>query len=154
MIASCKSQERDSNNIQDGSSIDTPSTAMHKPETALLAYVNDSTTEFSAFLVKFISDIATQQSSIDIKLRQSHIDVNAEPEPKAIHKEQLLNEVKFPIFPLDSTRQQQKLVYNVDSTTHDSIVVTLQKPDTDYQIKYHFHRKSKWILDWIEDQSL
>lgn len=127
---------------------------------ALKPVVTDSlpkggfTTDFDSFLVEFGSSIEIQHHSVKVNLKHSSMDMDAEPEPRMIDKIVPIHEVVFPVFPLDSTRQVRNLLHEVSKVSEDSVIVTLHKPDTDYQVNYHFHRDQQWVLDWVEDQSL
>lgn len=44
--------------------------------------------------------------------------------------------------------------FQIDSASAGKASVTLTKPDTGYQVRYHFKKNGCWILERIEDWSI
>ena len=110
---------------------------------------------FSKFLYVFSENISVQKAFTKNPLEKLQLDLDANPEPKPFTTFLDHEKVTFPILPDQSYRHKNNLVFHTKKADRKTVLVSLQKPDTDYQILYHFKQNdSCWILERIEDWSL
>ncbi|KJV29136.1 hypothetical protein VI08_16255 [Luteibacter yeojuensis] len=110
---------------------------------------------FDGFLKQFTDDPAVQKRYIADPLESDTVDANAEPEPAPVKKMLSKAEVTFPVIP-DSARQgKDGLVMKKTAEGDTGYAVELAKPDTDYQMTFHFRSADGcWQLVRTEDDSL
>jgi hypothetical protein len=110
---------------------------------------------FDGFLKQFTDDPAVQKRYIADPLESDTVDANAEPEPAPVKKMLPKAEVTFPVIP-DSARQgKDGLVMKKTAEGDTGYAVELAKPDTDYQMTFHFRSADGcWQLVRTEDDSL
>ncbi|WP_331646027.1 hypothetical protein [Luteibacter sp.] len=110
---------------------------------------------FDDFLPKFSDDVSVQKRYIVDPLESDTIDANAEPEPAPVKKMLTKDQITFPVMP-DSARQHKDgLVLKKTPEGDAGFAVELAKPDTDYQMTFHFRSaEGCWQLYRTEDDSL
>jgi hypothetical protein len=110
---------------------------------------------FDGFLKQFTDDPAVQKRYIADPLESDTVDANAEPEPAPVKKMLPKAEVTFPVIP-DSARQgKDGFVMKKTAEGDTGYAVELAKPDTDYQMTFHFRSADGcWQLVRTEDDSL
>jgi hypothetical protein len=111
-------------------------------------------TDFDGFLARFENDVAIQKAYTTIPLESSSIDPNAEPEPKAVVKQLAESEITFPVMPTRDKQDKDGLKSKRTDVSPTEITVQLTKPDTDYQMSFHFRNDGCWHLYRVEDESL
>jgi len=110
---------------------------------------------FDGFLPKFMDDVSIQKQYTADPLESDTIDPNADPEPAPVKKMLTKDQVTFPVIP-DSARQKKDgLVLKQSPEGDGGFAVELAKPDTDYQMTFHFRSaEGCWQLHRTEDDSL
>ncbi|MEW5745784.1 MAG: hypothetical protein AB1805_10165 [Nitrospirota bacterium] len=112
---------------------------------------------FEDFLSKFETDRSFQEENTVFPLKHSFVDLNADPEPRAVNKPLSKTEVTErinPIFPSPAAQRKVPFVRVIKSPTQTRSIVQLEKPDTGYLLIYHFHKIGKcWRLVEFEDAS-
>lgn len=111
-------------------------------------------TDFLIFLNAFADGEKVQRAFTAYPLRKQQLDPDAEPEPRPVTRWLKRQEVGFPVIPPSVERAKDSLELRVVEVSGDKAKVTLEKPDTDYQVSYFFDRKDCWRLVGIEDWSL
>lgn len=111
-------------------------------------------TEFDSFFKQFESDVAIQKAYTSVPLESSSIDPNAQPEPKAIIKRLSQSEITFPVIPGKDRQNKDGLKLKRTDVSPTEVTVQLSKPDTDYQMSFHFRSEGCWHLYRVEDESL
>ncbi|MGA3846516.1 hypothetical protein ACI2UC_23255 [Ralstonia nicotianae] len=111
-------------------------------------------TNFPQFLHKFSDDKNTQKSFTKYPLKKYQLDFDVAPDPRRVVHNLDRHQIQFPVIPSSLERAKQQLKLRIDNVSSSEAKVTLFKPDTDYQISYHFKKNSCWTLEKIEDWSL
>ena len=119
---------------------------------------NPCSSSFNEFLSNFEKSSKFQLENISYPLKYSYIEPNAIPEPKTINtlksKDDLASRKK-PIYPTTTEQQQIPLVKKIHSKSQVNKIIQLHKPDTDYNVKYHFKKIGLcWKLVMFESHSL
>ena len=113
---------------------------------------------FEDFLSRFEANRPFQEENIIFPLKHSFVDAAADPEPKVIDKPLSKSEVAKRVTPVFPSRTEQKRVpfeKVIKSPAPERMSVRLQKPDTGYQLIYHFEKRSGcWKLVEFEDASI
>jgi len=107
--------------------------------------------DFPAFLDAFVDSTEIQQAFTTKPLQVDSLDSNAEPEPEVVST--MVSDVTFPVIPSKEEQTSEGMLLSVERAVDDAIV-TLEKPDTDYQVRYHFRIEKCWLLVRKEDKSL
>lgn len=107
--------------------------------------------EFPTFLDAFMSSIEVQKTFTASPLQIDTLDANAEPEPKVIST--MSAEITFPVMPDRKKQSEEGLTLSVERPAAKPIV-KLERPDTDYQVLYHFRKEGCWMLYRKEDKSI
>ena len=111
-------------------------------------------TDFSVFIRAFANDVNIQKTFTKYPLKYQRVDLDSEPDPKAITQELNRNQIQFPILALHEERVNHSLEIQIDNINTNNAEITLFKPDTDYQITYHFIKNFCWYLVFVDNQSL
>lgn len=110
--------------------------------------------DFSQFLIAFEASAEVQKRFTALPLQSDSIDAGAEPEPRTVTRGLRPPEL---IFPLMHTAQQQRdegLTLSRQKLD-GQMVVTVSKPDTDYQVSYYFRQNAGcWQLYRKFDESI
>ncbi len=109
--------------------------------------------EFAPFLVAYANDIAVQRAHTLVPLKSKYL-VDGDPDPKAVVKMLAKNQIVFPVMPLKAERVRTPLQMEVKALSATSAKVTLEKPDTDYVLSYHFRKNPCWQLVLMDNASL
>jgi hypothetical protein len=113
---------------------------------------------FEDFLSRFEANRPFQEENIIFPLKHSFVDAATDPEPKVIDKPLSKSEVMkrvTTVFP--SQKEQKRVPFEkvIKSPEPERMSVRLQKPDTGYQLIYHFEkRRGCWKLVEFEDPSI
>jgi hypothetical protein len=157
LLAACQSPEAPTPSAA-------PAPVPAAPTTAASALANPAATNaagacpastFDGFLPAFMDDVSVQKRYAADPLESDTIDPNAEPEPAPVKKMLTKAQVTFPVMP-DSARQKKDgLVLKRSPEGDGGFAVELAKPDTDYQMTFHFRSaEGCWQLYRTEDDSL
>lgn len=123
--------------------------------TAGAAATSCPATTFEGFLKPFMDDVAVQKRYIAEPLESDTIDPNAEPEPAPVKKMLRKDQVSFPLMPGTARQHTDGLVLKTSAEGGAGYAVELAKPDTDYQMTFHFRSaEGCWQLYRTEDDSL
>lgn len=113
---------------------------------------------FEQFLSKFEVDRTFQQQNIIYPLKHSFVDLDAQPEPRAVAKPLSKTEVatrNSPIYPSAAHQRELNLGKKVKLESKTLALVRLQKPDTGYLLIYRFKEiRGCWKLVEFEDASM
>lgn len=109
---------------------------------------------FDDFLKHFGNEIALQETSTADPLLDSHIDVDAEPEPRKVEEKVPLAKVEWPVMPDPATLQRQGREMQVTRLPDGQVQVQMRTPDTSDQQIYTFAQKPCWQLVKREDESI
>ena len=110
--------------------------------------------EFDQFLTAFVSDSKVQTAFTASPLQSDSIDAGSEPEPKTVKRQLLASEVKFPVIQAAQQQHDEGLTM-LRRKDGEEMVVTVTKPDTDYQISYYFRKNEGcWQLYRKFDESI
>ncbi|SLM24637.1 hypothetical protein [Stenotrophomonas indicatrix] len=109
---------------------------------------------FDEFLKHFGNEIALQETSTADPLLDSHIDAEAEPEPRAVEEKVPLAKVEWPVMPDPATLQRQGRQMQVTRLPDGQVQVQMRTPDTSDQQTYTFAQKPCWQLVKREDESI
>jgi hypothetical protein len=109
--------------------------------------------DFPSFLAAFGDQVAVQRAHTLVPLVSTRVE-DAEPEPKQVVKKLAPEQIRFPVFALKAERARTPLTMTIKSVTATSASVQLEKPDTDYQLSYHFRKAPCWQLVRMENASL
>ncbi|MBN5152377.1 hypothetical protein JY458_15555 [Stenotrophomonas maltophilia] len=129
------------------------------PATPVAAAPADASTScphpvFDDFLKHFGNEIALQETSTADPLLDSHIDAEAEPEPRKVEKKVPLAKVEWPVMPDPATLQRQGREMQVTRLPDGQVQVQMRTPDTSDQQVYTFAQKPCWQLVKREDESI
>jgi hypothetical protein len=131
-----------------------PSPARQTESSKAAASPTCPATEFDGFFTQFENDVAIQKAYTTVPLESSSIDPNAEPEPKAVIKRLSQSEITFPVIPSKDRQDKDGLKLKRTDVGPTEVTVQLSKPDTDYQMSFHFRSEGCWHLYRVEDESL
>ncbi|CAM4166310.1 hypothetical protein [Stenotrophomonas indicatrix] len=109
---------------------------------------------FDEFLKHFGNEIALQETSTADPLLDSHIDAEAEPEPRKVEEKVPLAKVEWPVMPDPATLQRQGRQMQVTRLPDGQVQVQMRTPDTSDQQTYTFAQKPCWQLVKREDESI
>ncbi|WP_414612799.1 hypothetical protein [Stenotrophomonas pavanii] len=109
---------------------------------------------FDDFLKHFGNEIALQETSTADPLLDSHIDAEAEPEPRKVEEKVPLAKVEWPVMPDPATLQRQGREMQVTRLPDGQVQVQMRTPDTSDQQVYTFAQKPCWQLVKREDESI
>jgi hypothetical protein len=109
---------------------------------------------FDDFLKHFGNEIALQETSTADPLVDSHIDSEAEPEPRKVEEKVPLAKVEWPVMPDPATLQRQGREMQVTRLPDGQVQVQMRTPDTSDQQIYTFAQKPCWQLVKREDESI
>ncbi|MBH1540800.1 hypothetical protein I5T84_02905 [Stenotrophomonas maltophilia] len=109
---------------------------------------------FDDFLKHFGNEIALQETSTADPLLDSHIDDEAEPEPRKVEEKVPLAKVEWPVMPDPATLQRQGREMQVTRLPDGQVQVQMRTPDTSDQQVYTFAQKPCWQLVKREDESI
>jgi len=109
---------------------------------------------FDDFLKHFGNEIALQETSTADPLLDSHIDADAEPEPRKVEEKVPLAKVEWPVMPDPATLQRQGREMQVTRLPDGQVQVQMRTPDTSDQQIYTFAQKPCWQLVKREDESI
>ncbi|WP_313282317.1 hypothetical protein [Stenotrophomonas indicatrix] len=109
---------------------------------------------FDEFLKHFGNEIALQETSTADPLLDSHIDAEAEPEPRKVEEKVPLAKVEWPVMPDPATLQRQGRQMQVTHLPDGQVQVQMRTPDTSDQQTYTFAQKPCWQLVKREDESI
>ncbi|MEC4338588.1 hypothetical protein VPH13_07640 [Stenotrophomonas pavanii] len=109
---------------------------------------------FDDFLKHFGNEIALQETSTADPLLDSHIDGEAEPEPRKVEEKVPLAKVEWPVMPDPATLQRQGREMQVTRLPDGQVQVQMRTPDTSDQQVYTFAQKPCWQLVKREDESI
>jgi len=109
---------------------------------------------FDEFLKHFGNEIALQETSTADPLLDSHIDAEAEPEPRKVEEKVPLAKVEWPVMPDPATLQRQGRQMQVTRLPDGQVQVQMRTPDTSDQQTYTFARRPCWQLVKREDESI
>ncbi|MET3149684.1 UNVERIFIED_ORG: outer membrane receptor protein involved in Fe transport [Stenotrophomonas geniculata] len=109
---------------------------------------------FDEFLKHFGNEIALQETSTADPLLDSHIDAEAEPEPRKVEEKVPLAKVEWPVMPDPATLQRQGRQMQVTRLPDRQVQVQMRTPDTSDQQTYTFAQKPCWQLVKREDESI
>ncbi len=109
---------------------------------------------FDDFLKHFGNEIALQETSTADPLLDSHIDSEAEPEPRKVEEKVPLAKVEWPVMPDPATLQRQGREMQVTRLPDGQVQVQMRTPDTSDQQIYTFAQKPCWQLVKREDESI
>lgn len=109
---------------------------------------------FDEFLKHFGNEIALQETSTADPLLDSHIDAEAEPEPRKVEEKVPLAKVEWPVMPDPATLQRQGRQMQVTRLPDGQVHVQMRTPDTSDQQTYTFAQKPCWQLVKREDESI
>ncbi|MDT9582147.1 hypothetical protein RS982_12645 [Stenotrophomonas indicatrix] len=109
---------------------------------------------FDEFLKHFGNEIALQETSTADPLLDSHIDAEAEPEPRKVEEKVPLAKVEWPVMPDPATLQRQGRQMQVTRLPDGQMQVQMRTPDTSDQQTYTFAQKPCWQLVKREDESI
>ena len=114
--------------------------------------------DFDEFASQFAADVAFQRAHTQFPLRYQYVDPKAFPEPKQVEANVTRERAAdFPGVTYPSPTQQgaallQRIITSPDADTR---IVTFEKADTDYLIKFTFKKSVPcWELVSIDDASL
>ncbi|MHA6831177.1 hypothetical protein [Ralstonia pseudosolanacearum] len=110
--------------------------------------------DFPTFIQKFSEEERIQKEFTRYPLERLQLDPESQPEPSTVVRHLHRDQLRFPIIPSEQERANQMLEIQMDSASAGKASVTLTKPDTDYQVRYHFKKNGCWMLERIEDWSL
>lgn len=112
---------------------------------------------FEHFLSRFENDAELQKQATSDPLDYGSIDASAEPEPRMVMQRLQHRQIEFPLYPSARVQDEHGLIRSIRSEGNGEAEVMLRKPDTDYQLVFHFHRKDRkgcWELTSKVDESL
>lgn len=109
--------------------------------------------DFNRFLSAFIDGIEVQRAFTVLPLRDDSLDAEAEPEPHVVTKMMSASDLQFPVIPSIQQQREQELTMS-SHPSGSEMVVTLAKPDSDYQMSYYFRRGACWRLYRKSDESI
>ncbi|MGA3984561.1 hypothetical protein ACI2VH_20645 [Ralstonia nicotianae] len=110
--------------------------------------------DFPTFIQKFSEEEHIQKEFTQYPLERLQLDPESQPEPGPIVRHLHRDQLRFPIIPPKQERVNRMLKIQIDSASAGKASITLTKPDTDYQVRYHFKKNGCWILERIEDRSI
>ncbi len=92
-----------------------------------------------------MADIEAQKAFTQVPLLDQYVDASAEPEPATVRRELAANAIVFPVIPGAARQREDGLEYRVEpGERSDEQVIVLEKPDTDYLLKYLFRKEQCW----------
>lgn len=110
--------------------------------------------QFDEFLVAFMGSSEVQKQFTAVPLQYESIDATVEPEPQTITHMLDSSELTFPVMSTEQERSNDALTVSTKKSGAN-MVVTMAKPDTDYQISYHFRQvEGCWQLYRKQDESI
>lgn len=109
--------------------------------------------DFKAFVHVFAVDIAVQRAYTNDGLITVHLE-EAEPEPASVTRKLRHADVSFPVVPAKAVIERDGLQSSISLPAPGRAVWRLAKPDSDYQIDYHFRKQGCWKLERIVNDSL
>lgn len=110
---------------------------------------------FSKFLHVFSENASIQKAFTKNPLEKLQLDLDANPEPKPFSVLLDHKQIFFPILPNKDNREKNNLILYTKKINNKKVRLTLEKPDTDYQVIYIFKQNDLcWLLERIEDSSL
>jgi hypothetical protein len=109
---------------------------------------------FDEFLKHFGNEIALQETSTADPLLDSHIDAEAEPEPRKVEEKVPLAKVEWPVMPDPATLQRQGRQMQVTRLPDGQVQVQMRTPDTSDQQTDPCAQKPCWQLVKREDESI
>ncbi|WP_247538530.1 hypothetical protein [Ralstonia pseudosolanacearum] len=127
------------------------SIAQHASASAGIAF---PAADFPTFIQKFSEEEHIQKEFTQYLLERLQLDPESQPEPGTIVRYLHRDQLRFPIIPSEQERANQMLKIQIDSVSTSKASITLTKPDTGYQVRYHFKKNGCWILERIEDLSI
>lgn len=107
--------------------------------------------DFESFFNVFANDVSVQKAFTRKPLQIDYLDPAADPEPKFVSE--MSSSFDFPVVPGAAEQETRGLIRSTKDLPGES-VVTLEKPDTDYQVSYYFRKGACWTLYRKEDKSL
>jgi hypothetical protein len=111
--------------------------------------------DFNGFLAAFMDNIAVQKAYVAVPLSSISLDADAQPEPAPLERKLAAADIAYPLVPGKAQRSKNELKTTIKAISLTQIEVKLAKPDTDYQIRYLFHKtKSCWMLTRMSNGSL
>lgn len=109
--------------------------------------------DFTTFVGVFSADIAVQIAFTNSPLIVEHVE-DAEPEPKTVKRILQQAEIAFPVISSAQARERAGLLPSINKISYTEVQWKLAKPDTDYQIVYHFKKQGCWRLERVSNASL
>ena len=110
--------------------------------------------EFEGFLAAFAASSEVQKSFTAVPLQSDSLEADAEPEPRRVMQRLTPPALVFPVMQTDQQQREEGLAMSRRRSGRD-MIVTLAKPDTDYQVTYYFHQKNGcWELYRKFDESI
>lgn len=107
---------------------------------------------FPVFLARFSESPGVQRAFTYFPLTVSKV-VDGPNEPETVTSRQSRGSVRYPIYPSRRAAAAERLETTIEERGR-SAIVTLNQPDTDYQIRFRFVRTDCWYLAERRDMSL
>lgn len=103
------------------------------------------------FFQAFAESPELQRAYTASTVETAFVDWNAQPEPAESVEPILREKLHFPIVPNQDAQRQGGLRYREAAGGENRVIVVLEVPDTDMQLRYTFRRDSCWTLIKIVD---
>ncbi|WP_295567402.1 hypothetical protein [uncultured Stenotrophomonas sp.] len=110
--------------------------------------------KFDAFLKHFGNEITLQEKATADPLLDSHIDAEAEPEPRKVESRLALADVEWPVMPDPAALAGQGRELQVNTLADGQRQVQIRTPDSSDQQTYTFAQAPCWTLVKREDESI
>jgi hypothetical protein len=104
------------------------------------------------FLRRFSESVVVQRAFSYFPLKLLHV-VDGPNEPETLTTMTGRGSVSYPIYPSRRAAAAERLETTIEERGR-SAIVTLNQPDTDYQIRFRFVRTDCWYLTERHDMSL